>query len=414
MEKTSLVAKHAQNKSETDNIFGVNSAANEKAKTVGKENIVNASIGAFLDAKGTLITLPTVEKTMYNLPFDDVANYAPIAGLPDYQSAVIDVTFGKHRPDAFIKSIATPGGSGAIHHAIWNYTEEGDTYLTTDWFWGPYKTMAREMMREIDTFTTFDRAGRFNIRECIEKVEALAKVQKNVLLIINSPAHNPTGYSLTDEEWQALIDAFSELANKKENNIILLVDVAYLDFAPAESRQFFEKFSNLPANFLTLVAFSMSKGYTMYGYRTGSLIGISADKDVINEFYDVNQFSCRGTWSNCARSGMKLLIDLWRKPQLMDQVNAEREEYRKSMEERAHIFITEAKEVDLEMCPYNAGFFITIPTTKAEEVALKLREDNIFLVALSKGLRIAICAVPAEKIKGMAAKIKKVIDEVEA
>ncbi|SMB86180.1 aromatic-amino-acid transaminase [Desulfonispora thiosulfatigenes DSM 11270] len=413
MEKISLVAKHAQDKSETDNIFGVNSAANAKAEIVGKENIVNASIGAFLDASGKLITLPTVEKTMYSLPFDDVANYAPIAGLPDYINAVIDVTFGENKPDAFVKGIATPGGSGAIHHAIWNYTEEGDTYLTSDWFWGPYKTMAREMMRKIDTFMTFDEEGKFNLQACIEKVEALAKVQKNVLLILNTPAHNPTGYSLTDDEWQALIDAFTELCNKKENNIILFVDIAYMDFAPEGSRKFFKKFSNLPANFLVLVGFSMSKGYTMYGYRTGCLLGISSDEQVITEFYDVNQFSSRGTWSNCTRSGMRLLIDLWKNPELMAKVNAERNEYRESMEDRAHTFINEAKEVGLKMCPYDSGFFITIPTTKAEEVGLKLREDNIFLVSLKKGLRIAICAVPAEKIKGMATKIKKAIDQIE-
>ena len=75
----SVAASHAQGKSEPDSIFAVSAAANEKAKSVGKENIVNASIGAFLDAKGQLITLPTVERTIHSLDFKDTANYAPIS-----------------------------------------------------------------------------------------------------------------------------------------------------------------------------------------------------------------------------------------------------------------------------------------------------------------------------------------------
>lgn len=412
MQKISMVAKHAKGKSEQDRIFGVNSAANKKAEIVGKENIVNASIGAFLDASGKLITLPTVEETMKNLSFDDLAAYAPIAGLPGYIEAAIDATFEDCKPDAFIKGIATPGGSGGVHHAVWNYTDEGDTFLTADWFWGPYRTMAQDLLRNIDTFLTFDEEGNFNLKACMEKVEALAKVQKNVLLIINSPAHNPTGYSLTDDEWEKLVASLSELANKKENNIVLYVDVAYLDFAPKESREFFKTFSNLPENLLVLVGFSMSKGYTMYGYRTGCLIGVSSSEDVINEFFDVNQFSSRATWSNCTRSGMRVLMELHDKPELMAKVKKEREEYRLSMEDRAHTFINEANEVGLKMCPYHSGFFITIPTQNADEIALKLQDDNIFLVSLKKGIRIAICAIPSEKIEGMATKIKKAMDEI--
>ncbi|MDK2823026.1 MAG: aromatic-amino-acid transaminase [Clostridia bacterium] len=406
----SLVASHSQGKHEPDKIFGVNAAANEKAKMVGKENIVNASIGAFLDANGELITLPTVEKTMYSLDFKDVAAYAPIAGLPDFIKAAIDVTFAEFKPDAYIDGVATPGGSGAIHHAIWNYTEVGDTYLTSDWYWGPYRTMAREMGRKIDTFVTFDENGNFNLKACLEKVQELARVQKNVLLIINSPAHNPTGFSLTFEEWEQLVAGLKELAEKDENNIILFVDIAYLDFTPPGSRKFFKLFSKLPANLLVIVAFSMSKGYTMYGYRTGCMIGISSDKEVIEEFFNVNQYSNRGTWSNGTRSGMRCLVELWKNPELMDQVKKEREEFRLSLEDRAKTFLDEAKKVGLEVCPYHSGFFITVPTTKSDEIAFKLQDDNIFIVPLARGLRIAICAIPSEKIAGMATKIKEAKD----
>jgi len=412
MSKYSLVASHSQGKHEPDKIFGVNSAANEKTKVVGKENIVNASIGAFLDASGKLVTLPTVEKVIYGLSFDNAAAYAPIAGLPEFIQAAIDVTFEEYRPDAYINGVATAGGSGGIHHAIWNYTELGDTFLTSDWYWGPYRTMAREMLRKLDTFITSDENGNFNINSCLGKVEALAKVQKNVLLIINSPAHNPTGFSLTYEEWEKLVEGLKELAQKEENNLILFVDIAYLDFAPPGSRRFFKLFSKLPANILVIVGFSMSKGYTMYGYRTGCMMSISSDKDVSEEFFNTNQYSNRGTWSNGTRSGMLCLVELCKNPDLLKQVKKEREEFRLSLEDRAKTFIHEANSVGLEMCPYHSGFFITIPTTKSDEIALKLHDDNIFIVPLARGLRVAICAIPSEKIVGMATKIKEAKDKI--
>ena len=413
MANYSVLASHSQGKSEVDKIFGVNQAANEKAKIVGKENIINATIGAFLDAKGKLITLPTVEEVMRSLPFDELANYAPISGLPEFIEAAIDFTFQEYRPKAYIKGIATPGGTGAIHHAIWNYTEEGDTYLTHDWYWSPYKTMARETLRKLDTFKTFDENNNFNVQDCLRKVTELAQVQRNVLLIINSPAYNPTGYSLEYEEWESVVNGLKELAQSKKNNLILFVDVAYLDFAPPGSRKFFQLFNDLPENIFVIVGFSMSKGYTMYGYRSGCMIGVSSSESVINEFQAANQFSNRGTWSNGTRSAMRVLAEIHKSPALTEKVNKEREEYRLALEERAKIFTAEAKEIGLEVSPYKAGYFIIVPTTKPDEVALKLQEDNIFLVAMASGVRVAICAIATEKIPGMATKIKKAIDALE-
>ena len=57
----------------------------------------------------------------------------------------------------------------------------------------------------------------------------------------------------------------------------------------------------------------------------------------------------------------------------------------------------------LFICPYQAGFFITVPTKdvqEAQEIAAIMREDDIFVVPLGAGLRVAICAIPEEKITG--------------
>lgn len=411
----SVAASHAKGKSATDIIFSANAAAVKAAAQYGNEAVVNATLGAYLTEDEKLGCLPTVLKVFRTLPDPEISGYAPIAGLPEFLEAAVNLTFGNYKPDAYIDAIATPGGSGVIHHAIWNYTEFGDTVLTSDWYWDPYETMCSDALRKIDTYTLFDEEQHFNSKSFSEKVKGLLAKQNNLLIIINAPAHNPTGYSLTDGEWTDVVAILKNAAHDKLKKIILLVDAAYLDYAGEEdaSRAFMKQFGGLPENLLTIVGFSMSKGYTLYGQRGGAMIGISSSKEVIREFVDINQYSNRATWSNCSRACMKTLGVIYNNKELLAQVKEERGEYYRTIRNRADIFIQEAKEAKLKMLPYVAGFFLTVPVNNPVAVCEELKKDNIFAVPLEAGIRVAVCAVPSHKMKGMAAKFAKAIAAVE-
>lgn len=410
----SMAASHAKGKSATDKIFGANAAAIAAEAKYGRDKVVNATIGALLDDNEILSCLPTVEAVFRNLPTREIVNYAPIAGLPEYLDAVIDLAFGNNKPEAYTKAVATAGGSGVIHHAIANYTEIGDTVLTSDWFWGPYRVLCNDAIRKLDTYQLFDNEHRFNIKAFEDKVDELLSRQKNLLIIINTPAHNPTGYSLSDSEWDQVLDVCKRRA-KNEKNIILLVDIAYLDYAGEKNtvRTFMNKFGGLPSNIMTILAFSMSKGYTLYGQRTGAMIGITSNKEVIEEFAAINQYTSRATWSNINRASMRLLATIYQDKGLLAEVEQERNQLYSLIRRRADIFMNEAKESGLKMLPYIAGFFLSIPAEKPDAICEKLREYNVFAVPLAKGVRIAVCAVPTSKIHGLAGKVKEAMNYVE-
>ena len=194
-----------------------------------------------------------------------------------------------------------------------------------------------------------------------------------------------------------------------DKKITILVDIAYIDYAGEknETRRFLKQFSNLPANILGILAFSMSKGYTMYGQRTGAMIGISSSKEISKEFADINQYTSRATWSNINRGAMQLLATIYNDKQLLSQFEKERDGFYELIKERANIFMAEAKECGLNMLPYRAGFFISIPSSDSDAVCNKLHDDLIYAVPLAAGVRIAVCAVPSRKIKGMAEKTLK-------
>jgi len=402
----SIVAKHAQGKVAVDKIFGANAKAQKAISQFGKEKVINGTQGVLLDDQQTLVCLPTVEKVLRNLSTVDLIGYAPIKGFPEFLHDVIDITFGEYKPDAYIEAIATAGGAGALHNAIWNYSALGDEILTTDWFWSPYQALCAEALRHLSVFSLFDEQSKFNLPAFAIETARLLEKQDNLLVILNTPAHNPTGYSLSHTEWQGVLESCK--SHGKDKKITIVVDAAYLDYATGtESRSFFTQFGQLPENILIIVAVSMSKSFTMYGQRTGAMIGISSSRQVIEEFVNVNEYTSRATWSNVNRGAMKTLTTLFQDKTLLSHVQQERDEFVKIIEQRATIFIEEAKQAQLETLPYLSGFFLSVPTEKPEELCEKLDKEYIFLVPLDKGVRIAVCAIPTDKMTGLATAIKK-------
>ncbi|MCE5285734.1 MAG: aminotransferase class I/II-fold pyridoxal phosphate-dependent enzyme [Pelosinus sp.] len=411
----SIAASHAKGKVLADKIFGASAAALKAAEKFGKAAVANATIGSFLDENEVLQCIPTVEQVYRNLPISELINYAPIAGLPEYLDAVIDMTFADSRPEGYTAAVATAGGTGVIHHTIANYSEIGDVVLTSDWYWGPYKILCNDALRKLETYTLFDENLKFNLVAFTEKVKAVLAKQDSVVIIINTPAHNPTGYSFSEAEWQQVLAVCKDFVKNSAKRITLLVDVAYLDFAGEKQavRSFMKLFGGLPKSILGIFAFSMSKAFTMYGQRTGAMIGVSSSEDVITEFKNINKYTSRATWSNINRAAMRTLINVYQDKNTLAKVDAERSEYYNIIRERAAIFMREAEEAKLRMLPYRAGFFLSIPTSDSEAVCNLLHEDNIFAVPLAKGVRIAVCAVTKQKITGMASKVAKAVAAIE-
>lgn len=406
-----MTATHAAGRKLKDAIFDANQACNEAIKIHGAEAVTNATIGVVLDEDGKLATLPTVEKTFRSMDFSELVAYAPISGLPAYLDAAIDLTFADNKPEGYLGAVATAGGTGAIHHAISNYAERGDAVLTSDWCWGTYNVICVETGKRLETFKLFDDVLNFNINDFAIKVDALLKKQSSLLVIINTPAHNPTGYALSLDEWDKVLDVLEAQASAGKN-ISLLVDVAYIDFAGEKNstRAFMQKFSALPKNLFVMIAFSMSKSYTFYGQRTGALIGVSQSAEVIDEFKNVSKYSSRAAWSNINRGAQALLVKLNADKDVQAVYEAERTELYEMVRRRADVFVEEAAACGLRILPYKGGFFIAIPADNPAEVCKKLHDDLIFAVPLKLGIRVAACSTSFDKMHGLAEKILRAMN----
>lgn len=413
---SSMAAKHAIWPRKKDIIFGLAGRAQEAEKKFGRKNVINATLGSIVEDDGKIVAFKTVYDEYKSFDNAEFCAYASIEGQPDYLEAVKEACFKDYTPNGYIKAVASPGGSGAIKLALWNYTNYGDNVLTSDWFWGSYTSIAEEGGRGVVTYKLFDENGEFNFSSFKESFLNLAQKQDRIFTIVNTPAHNPTGYSVTEDEWDKILGLAKEVSKDDNKKIIFLVDVAYIDYAgdDKQSRSFFKKFSDLPDNIFTIVAYSMSKGFTAYGMRMGAVIGISSNSEVVEEFYYSCTHSCRATWSNCNRSAMTLLSNIINNPEKMIAYEAEKEKYKKLLEVRAKAFVDEAEKIGLEILPYRVGFFISIPCEDPMAVVDELAKHNLFAVPLEMGVRFAICSVAEDKCKASPKVIKSVLEEMVA
>ncbi len=145
-----------------DPIFALNAEAN--ARRAAGEAVVNATLGAAMNDDGSLSVLPAALRALREVDDVTAAVYAPIAGTSAFLEAIKDdmlATVPALRERAV--AVATPGGTGALHHAIVNFLEPGQSMLTTNFYWGPYHTLTDETGRGLATFSLFDAEGAFDV-----------------------------------------------------------------------------------------------------------------------------------------------------------------------------------------------------------------------------------------------------------
>ena len=407
-----IIADHARYPKLEDAIFKVSGECKKAIKEKGRDNIINSTLGTLIDDDGNLVAFNSVYDTLKNMDKKSIASYGAIEGDEVYLDLLIDKCFGSYKPKAYIKAIATAGGTGAVRHSLWTFLNQGDYVICPNWYWPAYLTMCEEFDREFKTYEFLDENFNFNLEEFTKSLDFSLKKRDRVVCIFNSPANNPTGFSIEDSMWDRIIDVIKKKAvSGKYINILL--DVAYIEFAgDGSQKKFFQKFSSLPENIITTVAYSMSKSYTAYGLRSGACIIISSNEDIVNRTFDSMKHSNRAIWSNITHAGMNILTDIEENDQKKKSYENELEANRIMLEKRAKAFASSAKEEGLVHLPYFGGFFISIPCNNPKEVSEKLKEKDMYIVANKNGLRFAVCAVSEKKCEISPKLIKEAIDEV--
>lgn len=412
-----LLAKHSVDKVDHSNIIQI--AGEAKIAKKSNPNVINATIGMLFSEEEEFYTFKCVKDAESKI--EDVDKYAytntrgPVKFLEGIKNWVFQDKLKNFLDDGFhIEVMSSAGGSGAISNTFGNYLNQGEFVLLPDYMWSNYKQVAYENYLNYTCYSMFTKQGTFNVNSFKEKCLELKKSQGRILAVINDPCHNPTGYSMSYEEWTALVDVINEVTTDN-TPFILLYDMAYIDYdvrgleASRANIDLFRRFNN---SVLPILAFSGSKTLGLYGLRIGAMIAVSKSKDVIDDFLNANQFSSRTKYSMCSTLGMNLIGTIFNNDSLIKSFKEELDSVRKMLIARTSAFIEEANKIGLDLVPFKCGFFVTVPCEKDEAVFEYLKNQGVYIVPVGKALRIALCSVNLEHARKLPALIKVAMENV--
>ncbi|HJM54719.1 MAG TPA: aminotransferase class I/II-fold pyridoxal phosphate-dependent enzyme [Poseidonia sp.] len=418
-----FLSSHGKTKSGNDVIFSW-FARYQNAAAAGAD-AVNGTIGALLEDNGELAINGVVDSALREAPPVEFAAYAPLKGLPNFLDLAQTLALGEHRgplESIGVKGMATasPGGSGALFLAASNFAERGHSILLRDRHWGPYGGFLKGCGLEMETYPLLplednERHPHFDAEGFRNSLENLATTQSTVMTWVNDPAHNPTGLSLPGESRYALLNLFMESATRHENvGHTLLIDAAYHLYAEEPhgwGETILEALENglpWPENLLICFAVSLSKSHTIYGLRTGALVCIHPDEETLEQLREVMGVTGRQTWSAAPRVAQYVISEMHSSEEGGASWSTERDRLAKLLIERRIAFVKACEELDVRVNPTHDGFFAWYECSDPVAVAEKCAEMHVYLVPLSGGVRIGLCAIPLHQIPKVAQALKAV------
>ena len=384
-----FVRKNENTSRYVDNVFSVVKAAKEDPQAI------NATAGCLYSEEGKLFTYDCVYESEARITPAQRAAYASSpAGNKEYIDLVSDFVL-EGRVKNHHAAMATPGGTGAISAAVSTCLDEGDTIIYPKISWGNYRVIAQERNLKIVNYDVYDLNDLFS---------AIDSVKGKVFLIVNSPCENPLGHAYTPDEWKQIMNRLNSL----EREVILLCDIAYIDYASGDPKKYFELFNEISDNVLVLLAASCSKAFSYYGQRLGALIAVNNDPDFLDHYMNLCARTARATWSNLNNAAMLNIADVLRDHKA--EYDREMEEAKGMLKTRTDLFIRQARHYGLQLYPSADGFFVTVKVKDNEErdaFHARLIENHIYTIKVNEGIRIALCSVPLKTVDGLAEKIKE-------
>ncbi|WP_296242757.1 aminotransferase class I/II-fold pyridoxal phosphate-dependent enzyme [uncultured Faecalicoccus sp.] len=408
----SFVKESVSQKPIVDTVFTIVKKAKEDKAKSGEDAVVDATIGSLYDEEGKLVALDSVFASLKNLDNRVLAAYAAsFTGNEDFKDRVYQWVLNGNS-HLHHEIIATPGGTGAVAMTIQECLDAGQTVILPEIAWGSYNLMAQMNNLQVETYSLFE-GDHFNVDSFKRTCQVVMAKQNKLVVVINDPCHNPTGYSLTREEWNEVIAFLNECS--QTHSVVLLNDIAYIDYAygQKQAKEYFSVFDQISENIVVVVAFSLSKSMTSYGLRCGAAIIMGQKEEAVQELKIVFEKDARATWSNINNGAMATFVDVM--DHHLEAYDQERLHYVSLLKERSDIFVKEAEEVGLKHYPYKEGFFVTLSMDNQtrDKYHEALMENHIYTVKVNLGIRVAVCSLSVDKIKGLAKKMKEILDTVE-
>ena len=259
-----------------------------KIREVANAGLGRSDVLAFWFGEGDEVTPAFIRQAAIESLQKGETFYAHNLGLPELREAIAAYMGGLHGPIASDRIAVTSGGVNALMLAVQALVDAGDDVVAVTPVW-PNLTAQPQILGarlRMVALRPVDGAWKLDLQALLDAVTPATRV-----LIVNSP-NNPTGWTLTRAEQQAILD------HCRRTGTWILADEVY-------ERLFYEASPNGCApSFLDLsvpedrlvVVHSFSKSFLMTGWRLGWLVMPPAMTPQMSKLAEFNT-SCASVFS---------------------------------------------------------------------------------------------------------------------
>ncbi|MHB9022571.1 MAG: aminotransferase class I/II-fold pyridoxal phosphate-dependent enzyme [Armatimonadota bacterium] len=382
------------------------------AEAKEKATRFDATIGIARE-NGKAMSLPSVMQYLDKLTPADALTYAPATGRPDLRNKWREELLVKN-PSLQGKSFSTPIVTGGVTHALSLvgdlFVEHGDQILIPDKFWENYELLfGVRMQAQLALYPFFNEGGGFNVEGLRQALATRTGCDKTIL-ILNFP-NNPTGYSITKAEADAVVQTLYDAA-ENGSNLVVVTDDAYFGLFYGEDvlqESLFAKLAGIHERILAVKVDGPTKEEYVWGFRTGMItFGAKAklsDEALYAALEKKVAGAIRSAISNCSHPAQSILV----KAMSSETFAAECKEKHDILEARAakvQEILAGADFADVwEAYPFNAGYFMCVKLKGLDAERYRkhlLERHGIGVIADGKhDIRVAFSAVDIDQLPAL-------------
>jgi aspartate/methionine/tyrosine aminotransferase len=396
-------------------ILAQGAEAKQKAKTA------NATIGIATE-NGAPMHLACIDRYYQGLTPAEIYDYAPSYGKPELRAAWAK----KQRtqtPSLRDQLISNPVVTNALTHGLGLvgdlFLDPGDQVLSPDLMWENYNlSWETRLGAEFSSFPFFDaELSGFNVAGF---TAALAKHRKRKLVVSLNFPNNPSGYTPTKREADAIVAALTAEA-EAGTKLVVVVDDAYYGMFYDEACQtesVFGKLAGASSNLLAVKVDGATKEEFVWGLRVGFLtFGVkNGTAAAYKALEDKTAGLVRAYVSNISNPGQSIVLKALGDPEFGPQ----QAEKVKTLRGRAAVVAKECRRPEYADCwdvyPFNSGYFmcLRLKDADADTVRLRLLDDHgVGTIALGKtDLRVAFSCLAEPQIPNVFAAAAKAVRAV--
>ena len=369
----------------------------------------NATIGTAMD-QGEAMSLESVMRQFPAHSPNEALLYAPATGLPELREAwrgkvLADNPSLGGKP--FSLPVVTSGLTHGLSIAADLFVEPGDVLLLPDKIWGNYRLIfALRHGADIRQFNFFADGG-LDVDAFREALRRVCAEREKVVVLLNFP-NNPSGYSPTTAEGEALAAALIEAA-EGGTRVVAITDDAYFGLFYEDDvmrESLFTRLAGAHPRLMAVKADAATKEVFVWGLRVGflsfSIGGVPADSPLYDALISKCGGAIRSVISNCCRLSQAVTCAALEAGEFMDQ-RAEKVEIMKARAQKVKAVIAAPKFADAwEPYPFNSGYFmcVRLKDVNAEDLRVHmLKKYGVGTIAIdATDLRIAFSCLEVSQV----------------